>query len=190
MLAKLIDRLTCPRRQETIEIENLQAAIAAYREEVFRLRKERSEWRQAATKTEAELVGVEAELEIEGTENLEARGTLYWLEIELAELLEKLRTDAKIKPAEAACCCEADTKYEEVEAEVDAAYEQFAAEVEAAGLTARDCGGGHWQIRGGKNPLVNVWPATKCGFKMAVDNDRALPGDTKQAILLAEDRVV
>lgn len=76
-------------------------------------------------------------------------------------------------------------------------YEQFAAEVKAAGLTARDCGGGHWQIRGGvftardgsevyPHPIVNVWPETGKGFRMAVGVGKGQPGSVKEAIKLAK----
>lgn len=36
-------------------------------------------------------------------------------------------------------------------------YEKFSQQVVAIGLTPRDCGEGHWQIRGGKY-LVNFYP--------------------------------
>jgi len=41
-------------------------------------------------------------------------------------------------------------------------FTEFSQQVVAAGLTAKDCGGGHWQIRGGKY-CVNFYPEAKNG---------------------------
>ena len=46
-------------------------------------------------------------------------------------------------------------------------YEEFAVAVEAEGLSARDCGNGHWQVIGGPN-LVNFYPYPKCGATVYV----------------------
>ena len=168
----------------------------------------------------AELASVTEELARENTENLEARGTLYWMEMDLQELLEKLRAsvvkdepDEEIDPAcdvgELLQCCETacpacdvslrNTEPSSVEVTTsplpgyedeppfqpepppDGSFAAFAAQVEAAGLTARDCGGWHWQIRGGKQ-LVNVWPDTKKGFRMQVAGQCATGGNIKLAI--------
>lgn len=50
-------------------------------------------------------------------------------------------------------------------------FHDFKMEVEAAGLIARDCGCGHWQIKGGKY-TVNYYPDTKRGPRKHVNGTR------------------
>ena len=70
-------------------------------------------------------------------------------------------------------------------------WSEFKRLVEDAGLLPHRCGhatarwpGTHWQITGGAQ-LVNVWPDTKRGFRMAVDNGRGCPGTIAKAIKVA-----
>ena len=66
-------------------------------------------------------------------------------------------------------------------------WSEFAEAVAAAGLRAKRCPAGgcdHWQITGGP-VLVNVWPDTKQGFRMAADNGFGRPGSVTKAIQLA-----
>lgn len=39
-------------------------------------------------------------------------------------------------------------------------FKKFAKEANAVGLEARDCGNGHWQVRG-KGLIVNYWPFSR-----------------------------
>lgn len=69
-------------------------------------------------------------------------------------------------------------------------YTDFAREVEEAGLIARHCALGHWQILDGEHhPLVNVWPNGKRGFGMAPGNGKRRPGSVRVAIALAGPRL-
>lgn len=66
-------------------------------------------------------------------------------------------------------------------------WTDFADAVTHAGLYPKSCHAGdgcHWQITGGKQ-LVNLWPNTKRGCRMAVDNGRGRPGTIAKAIELA-----
>lgn len=63
-------------------------------------------------------------------------------------------------------------------------YEHFTEEVESAGLEARRCTAIHWQIRGGKR-LVNVWPASRRGFRFQADGEKSRDGKLADAITLA-----
>ena len=66
-------------------------------------------------------------------------------------------------------------------------WSEFSNAVVHAGLHPKNCpasGCDHWQIIGGKQ-LVNVWPATKRGFRMAAGNGRGRPGTIAKAIKLA-----
>ncbi len=66
-------------------------------------------------------------------------------------------------------------------------WHDFANAVTHAGLFPKSCRPGnhcHWQITGGEQ-LVNVWPNTKRGFRMAADNGRGRPGTVAEAIKLA-----
>ena len=47
-------------------------------------------------------------------------------------------------------------------------FDEFSQCVSAARLSARDCGDGHWQIRGGKY-VVNFYPDTRRGSTMFVN---------------------
>ena len=66
-------------------------------------------------------------------------------------------------------------------------WSQFYEAVVDAELHPKACpasGCDHWQITGGAK-LVNVWPNTKRGCRIAVDNGRGRSGTVAKAIALA-----
>ena len=66
-------------------------------------------------------------------------------------------------------------------------WSKFFDAVVDAGLHPKACpasGCDHWQITGGAQ-VVNVWPNTRRGFRMAVNNGQGRPGTIAKAIALA-----
>jgi hypothetical protein len=60
-------------------------------------------------------------------------------------------------------------------------FDDFKREVNAAGLSARDCGNGHWQILGG-GFTVNFYPETRRGPVLCVAGMRGKRGTVQDAI--------
>lgn len=72
---------------------------------------------------------------------------------------------------------------------LDGSFAAFRAQVEAAGLTARSCSVGHWQIDDGET-LVHVWPFGERGFRMAIAGQHATAGTIEEAIEMARRKTV